>query len=68
MRVASRSRRNARYQISTQISITNISRTDAAAPNPNRLFENDWRTISVIIRSASGPGLDPNITYGIENW
>ncbi len=65
---ASRSRRNARYQTSTQTSITSISSTDAAAPNPNRLFENDWRTIRVIIRSASGPGLDPNITYGIENW
>ena len=45
-----------------------ISSTETALPKPNRLFENDWRTIRVIIRSASGPGLDPNITYGIANW
>ena len=48
--------------------MASISRVEAAPPKPNRLFENDWRTISVIIRSASGPGLEPNITYGIANW
>jgi len=45
-----------------------MSSVEAAAPNPNRLFENDWRTIRVIIRSASSPGFVPNITYGIANW
>ena len=45
-----------------------MSSVDAAEPNPNRLFVNDWRTISVIMRSAFGPGLVPIITTGIEYW
>ena len=40
----------------TQIEHGEHQQREAAAPKPNRLFENDWRTISVIIRSASGPG------------
>ena len=48
--------------------MASISSVETALPKPNRLLENDCLTISVIIRSASGPGLDPNITYGIENW
>ena len=59
---------NAWYQTNTQTSIASISSVEAALPKPNRLLENDWRTIRVIIRSAFGPGLLPNITYGIENW
>ena len=47
---------------------SSVSSTDAAAPNPNRLFWNDWRTIRVIIRSASGPGVEPSITTGIAYW
>ena len=62
------SRRNAQYQMPTQTSIASISSVEAAAPKPNRLLENDCRTISVIIRSASGPGLEPIITTGIANW
>ena len=57
-----RSRRNARNQTATQINITNMSSVEAAAPKPNRLLENDCRTISVMIRSASEPGLLPSIT------
>src|SRR5262249_25165353 len=66
--VTSRSRRNVRYQIATHTNIASIKSVDAAAPKPNRLFENDWRTIRVIIRSASLPGFEPSITYGIANW
>ena len=64
----SRSRRNIRHHASTHTNITSVSSTDAAAPNPNRLFWNDWRTIRVIIRSASGPGVEPSITTGIAYW
>ena len=64
----SRSRRKARYQTATHTSIASMSSVEAAAPKPKRLLENDWRTMRVIIRSASGPGLEPNITDGIANW
>ena len=48
--------------------MTSMSRVETAAPIPNRLLEKDWRTISVITRSASGPGLVPSITTGMANW
>ena len=57
-----------RHHASTHTNIASVSSTDAAAPNPNRLFWNDWRTIRVIIRSASGPGVEPSITTGIAYW
>src|SRR5262249_42525613 len=66
--VTSRSRLKMRYQTKTQTPMISISSVDAAAPKPNRLFENDCRTISVIIRSASGPGLLPSRITGIANW
>src|SRR5262249_21980832 len=64
----SRSRLKMRYQTKTQIPMIRISSVDAAAPKPNRLCENDCRMISVIIRSASGPGLLPSRIVGIANW
>ena len=54
-----KSRRKAAYQIATQTSMPSISSVDTAAPYPNRLFENDWRMMSVMSRSADGPGFDP---------
>src|SRR5919107_5736551 len=67
-RAASRSRRKVRYQTATHTSMTSMSSVEAAAPNPNRLFEKDWRTMRVIIRSASDPGFVPRITCGTANW
>ncbi len=41
--VTSRSRLNARYQMATHTHIASMSRTEAAAPKPNRLLEKDCR-------------------------
>ena len=38
-----RRRLNARHHIATHPSIASVSSTDAAAPKPNRLLENDCR-------------------------
>ena len=56
-----RSRRKARYQMATQMNMAAIRSVETAAPYPNRLFENDCRMISVISRSADGPGFEPSM-------